>query len=223
MSAHLTEEEQIETLKRWWADNGKSLVVAVIIGVGGYMGFGAWKENRQVSAEQASSQYEQITELLAKQEAITEAEKATVGHLALELKSNYADTLYGVQASMLLAKQAVEAGDLAQAEMELRWALEHGDADNVLHLARVRLARVLVAEDKATEALSLLNLKEEGAFASLYAEIRGDIYAAQQNLSQAAAAYQTALSSVLSQDRARADQLRIKLNGVQPVAEEKGA
>lgn len=221
MSAHLTEEEQLEALKRWWSENGKSLIVAVIIGVGGYMGFGSWKDSRQASAEEASAQYEQITELMAGNEAVSEIDKATVNHLAHGLKDNHADTLYGVQAAMLLAKQAVEENDLAQAEVELRWALDKAAEANVELLARLRLARVLAAQAKFEDAMSIITVEEEGSFASLYAEVRGDVYAAESKVDQAVVAYEAAIASVDAKDMARAGQLRMKLNSVQPKAVEK--
>ncbi|MDN3639264.1 tetratricopeptide repeat protein [Simiduia curdlanivorans] len=221
MSAHLTEEEQVEALKRWWAENGKSLIVAVIIGVGGYMGFGAWKDGRQAGAEEASAQYEQITELMAGQEAVSETDKATINHLAQGLKDNHADTLYGVQAAMLLAKQAVEANDLSKAEAELRWALDQASELNVELLARLRLARVLAAQAKFADALSVISVQEEASFASLYAEVRGDVFAAESKLDKAAEAYTAAIASVDAKDMARAGQLRMKLNSVQPKAADK--
>ncbi|MBB3167976.1 tetratricopeptide repeat protein [Simiduia aestuariiviva] len=225
MSAHLTEEEQLEALKRWWAENGKSLIVAAILGVGGYMGFNAWQDDRQASAEMASSKFEDITELMSKQEQLSEADTATVAHLAKGLKADHGDTLYGVNAAMLLAKQAVEAGELASAEAELRWALEQSGSDNVSHLVRVRLARVLVAQGKAEEALTLVAIEDQGAFSSLYAEVKGDAYVAKKDNAKAAEAYQAALAGLSGNDMARAGQIRMKLNSVQPAAatEEKGA
>ena len=225
MSAHLTEEEQLEALKRWWAENGKSLIIAVVLGVGGYMGFNAWQDNRQAGAELASSQFEDITELLAKQDALTDADKSTVSHLAQGLKEGHSDTLYGINAALLLAKQAVEAGDLSQAEQELRWALAQTSAENVSHLIRLRLSRILVAQSKSDEALALLTVESEGAFNSLYSEARGDAHLALNDKLNAAKAYEAALADVGANDMARASQLRMKLNSVQPsaTADEKGA
>lgn len=225
MSAHLTEEEQLEALKRWWDENGKSLIVAVILGVGGYMGFNAWQDGRQASAEQASATFEDITELLTAEPQLSEENAATVNHLASGLKAEHSDTLYGVNAALLLAKQAIDADDLATAEAELRWALEQSPAENVSHLVRVRLARVLVAQSKADEALALVAVENEGAFGSLYAEVKGDAYVAQSQSEKAASAYQAALTRLGAQDMARAEQIRMKLNSVQVAVvdtEEKG-
>lgn len=223
MSAHLTEEEQLEALKRWWADNGKSLIVAVVVGVGGFLGFNAWQDGRKASDEAASAQYEQITELAVKGDELTEQELVTVKHLATQLKDNHGDTLYGIQAALLLAKQAVSEQELAQAETELRWAKGQAGEDNVAHLVRLRLARVLMAQDKYSDALAELKVAQEGAFASLYAEGRGDIYLAQADAANAASEYQVALDKLSAQDAARASTLRMKLNSVQPVADKKDA
>lgn len=223
MSAHLTEEEQLEALKRWWADNGKSLIVAVVLGVGGFLGFNSWQDSRQASDEAASAQYEQIAELIAKGEALTDQESATVTHLASQLKENHSDTLYGIQAALLLAKQAVSEQELAQAEAELRWAKAQAGEANIAHLVRLRLARVLSAQEKYTDALAELKVADEGAFASLYAEGRGDAYLAQADAANAANEYQAALNSLSAEDAARANTLRMKLNSVQMAADKKDA
>ena len=38
MEQYRTEEEQVEALKKWWEENGRSTVVAVIVALG--LGFG---------------------------------------------------------------------------------------------------------------------------------------------------------------------------------------
>ena len=42
MADHITEEEQIEALKRWWDENGKQVVLAIVLTVGGYFGWQAY-------------------------------------------------------------------------------------------------------------------------------------------------------------------------------------
>ena len=44
MADHITEEEQIEALKRWWDENGKQVVLAIVLTVGGYFGWQAWTD-----------------------------------------------------------------------------------------------------------------------------------------------------------------------------------
>ena len=39
MADHLTEEEQIEALKAWWAENGVKTLVSIVLIVGGYFSY----------------------------------------------------------------------------------------------------------------------------------------------------------------------------------------
>ncbi|MDH5355953.1 MAG: tetratricopeptide repeat protein, partial [Gammaproteobacteria bacterium] len=34
-----TDEEQVEKLKKWWQENGRSVIAGIIIGVGGLFGY----------------------------------------------------------------------------------------------------------------------------------------------------------------------------------------
>ena len=34
MSSYLSEEEQVEALKKWWKDNGTSVIAGVVLGFG---------------------------------------------------------------------------------------------------------------------------------------------------------------------------------------------
>jgi predicted negative regulator of RcsB-dependent stress response len=49
---HITEEEQIEALKRWWEENGKQTLLGIALIVGGYFGWQAWTDH---GVEQASA------------------------------------------------------------------------------------------------------------------------------------------------------------------------
>ena len=40
-----TDEEQIEAIKKWFEDNGISLVLAIVLGLGGTFGYRAWENS----------------------------------------------------------------------------------------------------------------------------------------------------------------------------------
>ena len=63
MSTHLTEEEQLEVLKRWWKDYGKTVVAAIVAAVVVYFAWTAWQDKQRVKAESASSQYDTLVKL----------------------------------------------------------------------------------------------------------------------------------------------------------------
>jgi predicted negative regulator of RcsB-dependent stress response len=60
------------------------------------------------------------------------------------------------------------------------------------HIARLRLARLLIDQGKPDDALKTL-ADEPGAFAARYHEVRGDAFFAKKDLKQAQSEYQAAL------------------------------
>ena len=52
MSEFLTEEEQVERLKQWWKENGRSIIAGVVIGLGV---FGSWQGWRAYQIQQAEA------------------------------------------------------------------------------------------------------------------------------------------------------------------------
>ena len=65
--------------------------------------------------------------------------------------------------------------------------------EHLKHVARVRLAKVLLYQGKPEEVLSLLQDQGNVAFAARYAEALGDAYVALGRYDEARAAYQAAL------------------------------
>ena len=59
-------------------------------------------------------------------------------------------------------------------------------------IARLRLARVLFDEKNSADALKLLEIKPVDSFIGLYADLKGDVLAAQGKRAEARAAYQVA-------------------------------
>ena len=65
MESYRTEEEQVEALKRWWQENGRSMIVSVVVAVGLGLGWNYWQAGRQASLENASFTYQQMLQRLA--------------------------------------------------------------------------------------------------------------------------------------------------------------
>lgn len=195
MSAHLTEEEQLEALKRWWKENGKNTVAAVVVAVVGYFGFEFWQENTRLAAETASDKYQTLIEsvVVAPGQSLSDVQTATAVSLAGELKSEAPSSFYGQSAALFMAKMAVEAEQLDKAEAELQWLLAQNPERAIELTTRLRLSRVQAAAEKYDMALATLTSVEPGSFAANYAEVRGDILLAQGKPDQARAAYQLAL------------------------------
>ena len=54
MEIYSTEEQQAEAIKRFFRENGLSLALGVIVGLGGLYGWKAYNQNQITTAEQAS-------------------------------------------------------------------------------------------------------------------------------------------------------------------------
>ena len=140
-----------------------------------------------------------------------EDEDDTPEALAQKLREEHGGLDYAAQAAMLVARLAVERGDLAAARGHLRWVADNAAKPATGHAARVRLGRLLLAEGDVDGAAAVAAVEDEGGFVSHYAELRGDIFAARENFTEARAAYQRALAA-LPLGSAYRDLLELKIN-----------
>ena len=88
-----TEEEQVEAIKKWWKENGTTLILTVVIVFSGWFGWNFWQDQKQQTQENASQLYNQLVQT-AVQPAVTEAGLNNMKALATELKTEYAGTSY---------------------------------------------------------------------------------------------------------------------------------
>ena len=192
MEAYRTEEEQVEALRRWWQENGRSTVVAVVLALGVGFGWQGWKQYQQDQQEGASDLYQRMLQAFAAPALSPEQQQIAI-QLAEQLKTEYGASSYGQFASLQLARVAVGNNELAEAEAELRWVLGKADtgSDTAL-IAQLRLARVLAADGQQEQALGILAEVDGGPFKASYAIARGDILLSLGRADEARESYQAA-------------------------------
>lgn len=187
-----TEEEQVEALKKWWRENGKSTVISVVVGVSLVIGWQGWQKQQKANVEAASAVYQNLLNVVGtNQGELNDEQVSTANHLADTLIKDFPDSTYSRFAAFSKARFAVKAKDLDAAEKELRWVLDSGTTPELVLQANLRLARVLYAKDQLDDALAALTGDAAG-YASAYEELKGDIYRAKGDVSQARLAYQKA-------------------------------
>jgi predicted negative regulator of RcsB-dependent stress response len=198
------EEETLDSLKRWWNESGKSILLGIVIFAVGYFGWAQWQSMQAVESSEASDLFEQLgtTVVLGPGVALTDEARATAQTLVQELKSEHADTSYALFGALFGARLAVEANDLDTAEAELQWLLDNTRSgvfnatdESLIITAQLRLARVILAKEDAERALALLDTVTPGAFEAEHAEIRGDVLVALGQVTEAQASYQSALQA----------------------------
>lgn len=194
-----TEEEQVEAIKNWWNENGKSLLVTIAVVLAGYFGWNGYQDNKVAQGEAASNLYQQLVNQATKPLALqTEADKAEIEVIATQIKEEFSGSLYAQFSGLYLAKFAIEANDFDTAAAELQALVDTADKGPVAYLAQVRLARVLIQQKKYDEALALVQTTPEASFTAQYEEVKGDALFAKGDLSTASDAYQAARTAAAS-------------------------
>lgn len=187
-----TEQEQIEAIKRWWRENGKFVIAGLVIGLGAVIGWRWWHSYQQHRAEAASAKHSELLD------AVQAGDSDKAESAGKALLGEYASTPYAAQAALDLAGQEVTRGKLDQASEHLSWVLAHSDDKALTLVARLRLAQVLLAQDKADAALQKLAQADAGKFQALYDETRGDAYVALKQFDKARDAYSASLDELES-------------------------
>ena len=190
MAEMRTEEEQVEAIKRWWNENGKSLLAGIAIAILGVVGWNYYQDQQRQTAETASAYFQRLLGN-ASASPLGEAERAAITHDANMLKDQFSGGAYAEYAALMLAKLAVEKNDLEQAESELRWLLSNSPDSPLVALTNIRLAQVLQGQGKLSEALVLAQDSDD-EWQSRRLEVKGDILLAQGNNSAARDAYASA-------------------------------
>lgn len=204
MDYERTEEEQVAALKRWWSENGSTLIIGVSIALAVVFGYQAWQKNIQNQKYEGSGLYQQILEAASNQAAENDDKNiSTIKLLGSKLKAEHEGTEYANFAALYLAKMAVEEGDLEQAEKELLWVLALDPEVETKSIANARLARVVAGQGRVDEALSIVNGNVTDTFKPMYLEIKGDIELGRGNRDVARQAYQQAKDLLAESDRNR--------------------
>jgi len=189
MDTHVTEEQQLTALKHWWKENGSSIITGIVLGLAALFGTRAWFAWQEQIARNASDVYTTMYVAMQSGDMQVAAERAGI------LLADFSKTTYAAFAALALARIRIEENALDAAATQLQWAIDHGKEDFVRDVARLRLARVKLAQGDADAALAVLGpAGQSNDGRALYEELRGDIEYARGNRELALAAYTQALA-----------------------------
>lgn len=205
MAEHISEEQQVEDLKKFWRDNGKFIIGGIIIGIAILFAMQAWKQGRHAEAEAASMEY------LGLLDSMEQGELAVAEQHGGRIIGQYPDTSYAAFAAMAMARIKLEQGDTVAARAHLKWAVDKAPMKEVKTVAKLRLARLLLNDGEAQQALSLLQSESADAD-STYHELLGDVHLALGQRDQAAAAYAKAAEKITGPGGGRQELLKMKID-----------
>ncbi len=186
MNDFVTDDEQVERIKKWWSDNGSSVIAGLVIGVGGLMGWRYWVDYQTNVAAEASAHFTNMVGSI-------ENDKNDVAiDEAFKILDNYSSTAYADLARLSLAKVFVETKEYDKAAQQLQALIEAKPDISLEMLTRKRLSAVLLQQGKLDQSLEVLTVDFPEEFAASFEELKGDILVAQGNASSAREAYQRA-------------------------------
>jgi predicted negative regulator of RcsB-dependent stress response len=189
----LSEKEQIDQFRAWWSENGAYVIGGIVVGAGLLFGMNYYQKTKLEAQLNASTAYEALLVEVAGGD-LDEAEA-----IANEITALYGETIYSGQAGLALTRLYMDKNRDQDAAQTLQAVIDGQADDQLKHVARLRLARIYLYQDKAQEVVDLLSTQDVDAFASVYGDVLGDAYAALGRVAEAEDAYQKILMDSSSQ------------------------
>ncbi len=190
MAHYETEQEQLEAIKKWWKDNGSSIFIGVVVGIGLLFGWRWWNTYTDQQGQLASRLYETM------QTSVANKELENAENITAKLLSDHSNSPYAILAALNMARQDIIKKDLASAHIRLQWILDQDiKLEELQHIARLHKAKLFLSEQKVAEAKKLISNIEVGKFKSSYAELTGDIAIIENETDKARIAYAEALDA----------------------------
>lgn len=204
MEVYSNENEQVDALRRFFANNGKALVVGVVLGVGALAGWRFWSHHQDGSFRETSAAYQQVTSAL-------DASKPNTLDAVSKFASENSNT-YGALAALDLAKQYVDQNQLEKAAAQLQSGLKATQDANLLAVLNLRLARIQLQQKQADEAIKTLDAVKGEGWTAIVADIRGEALLSKGDAQGAREAWSKGIASEASP--ALKEMMQMKMNNL---------
>ncbi len=213
MSEYLSDEEQVERLKRLLKTYGSSVLMGVLVALIAFFGWRLWQKHEAKDLDETMIQYEKIAE----ESTLAATDKAAQSRFISNVQTlvkGHPDSIFAMQALLLQAKVTAAQGEWAAAEKALTQAVGLKKQDTgYTNIAWVRLARTQVAQNKFDPALATLNNVTDPAFSASRDELKGDILLQKNDTEGAKKAYTAAWDALTKRQQPR-ELLKVKMNAL---------
>jgi len=192
VSTYQTEEEQVEAIKKWWKENGKSVIGGVVLGLAVVGGGKGWLEYQRAQAENASARFESFSQ------AAYDGDLETAEQRGKILLDEHQGSAYAAFAALELAQLYYQAGDKDKARLNLQWVLDNAKQEAISQLAKIRLARLMLDMEAYDDAARLATNPAEDAYQGEFLSIQGEVKLARGDREAARTAFSRALEKGVS-------------------------
>ena len=183
MSDYVNDYDRVELLKKWWDEHGSALIIGLVLGLVVIFAWQFWQKKQALTQVSAASAYQTLVTMSLSKDTdlyITRAQS---------LIKTYPRSPYAVLSSFLLSHAEVVKGNYEAAYQANEWVMKHADDVSFKQIARIRAARLRLAQHEPDQALALLNTVDDPNFAILTDEVKGDIYVVKHDFNAAKKAY----------------------------------
>jgi len=213
MDIFQSEEEQVESIKKWWAKNANAVMLGVGAGLLAIFSWQTWNENNRAHTLEASDVYQELTK------TINEEKFDAAIVLANQIDTSYSDTPYAALAGLQKAKAQLKVSDRKAAVASLEKVANEAGNNSLQHIARIRSLRIRIADGEMTQVIvdidAVINEAggvNPGEFLGQYEALKGDAYRLLGNVEKARNAYIISLRSATLEARL----LQLKLDDLGP-------
>ena len=213
MDVNQTEEEQVESLKKWWAENSRSIIFGVGIGLFAIFGWQSWKDHTRTQAIEASDLYQQMVT------AVKNNNPEAAVEFSNEITKTYGDTPYVGLAGLQKAKIQLQQGQRKEAVASLMLTSEQAENNSIQHVARLRAFRIRIGDGEMKEVIQDIddvmaekNGVNPGEFIGQYEALRGDAYRLLGDITKARNSYIAAMRNATLDKRI----IQLKLDDLGP-------
>jgi len=186
VSEHITDDQQFEQLKKWWKDNGRAIVLGIVLGLGAIGGWQGWQSWQLSQAEAGAALYDTfIANLQAGNSAVADESFARI-------QKDFGRSIYAAFAHLALASKAVQDNAIDSAIGHLQQVIGNSKDKALLQLAALRLARLELDRNDLAAARAALLLVKDDAFVAETLALEGRIALAENDYDKARAAMMAA-------------------------------
>jgi len=200
-----SEDEQIEKLKAWWKNYGNALIAGVALGLAVLFGGRYWQHQQAEKAAEASALFDQMVY------SVNENNKTNAAKIGSQIINDFGRTPYAGLAALVLARENYDQNEKDKAKKQLAWAIDNAREDGVRQVARLRLARLQLADDNLAGAEELLKQEPLAGFELEFYELKGDLLKKKGDIPGARSAYGKAIAHAGSSGK-YLDKLKMKID-----------
>ena len=166
---------QIQAIKKWWSRYSSPILVVLSVLMLSVSGYRYWIWHQEKVTAEASTLYEHLMQSFSNHDV------KDIRSYSNQLINRYSQTIYADAARMTLAKLNVEKNHLDLAKSLLQTVAIQSKNSAFKQIAKIRLARLMIANKQFTEALDQFAVIDDSSYMTIVNELKGDIFVQQRD------------------------------------------